>query len=233
MNGWRLQRRSLRSGVVVCVVIAATVLLGADAIAPEDVRRPGAKDTLPSEANDRRQLPGSPDPLAGGLVGSKHDFTQSGAHPRQLCLPCHTPHIPRSSAPLLDDRPAATQPAPLYRDVGAELDSTSLLCLGCHDGVIAPATDARSDAPRATHQLGSRKLDMGSLASHPVGVKYPAADPRYNSIPAVTADGRVRLRDGRVQCTSCHDPHNTERHPKMLVKSNENGQLCLSCHRFQ
>jgi predicted CXXCH cytochrome family protein len=48
----------------------------------------------------------------------------------------------------------------------------------------------------------------------------------------VTADGRIKLPDGRIQCTTCHDPHNTQRHAGMLVISNDRSRLCLACHRL-
>ena len=49
---------------------------------------------------------------------------------------------------------------------------------------------------------------------------------------AKQADGAVKLPDGRIQCISCHDPHNTGRHAGMLVKSDHRSNLCLTCHRL-
>jgi predicted CXXCH cytochrome family protein len=40
------------------------------------------------------------------------------------------------------------------------------------------------------------------------------------------------LPGGRIQCVTCHDPHNSGRHEGMLVKSNRRSRLCLSCHRI-
>ncbi len=169
--------------------------------------------------------------LAAGLVGSKHDFTESLAHPRDLCTPCHTPHLTGGRAPLWDRRPAAAAALASYQSTGAEFDGSSLLCLSCHDGVIA--TDVFTETHGTTWSVGRAwPRGPGRRAGHPIGVKYPPAEPTYHSIAAVTADGRIKLPEGRVQCISCHDPHNTHRHPGMLVRSNRGSRLCLACHRL-
>jgi predicted CXXCH cytochrome family protein len=104
--------------------------------------------------------------------------------------------------------------------------------LSCHDGVTAPDVYSSSHSTTWIGQLGSSQLGSGPLSSHPIGNQYPLANSKYHGIAGVQADGRVKLPGGRVQCTSCHDPHNTERHPSMLVKSNNRSALCLSCHRL-
>lgn len=170
--------------------------------------------------------------FVSGLIGSKHDFSQSGHQPADLCLSCHSPHIAELSAPLLDRRPATTQPFRPYEALDVELDSASLLCLSCHDGVIASDVYSGGHAASLAHQLGSSQFGARTLSSHPIGVKYPLAEPKYRAISLVKSDGRIVLPEGRVQCISCHDPHNTARNRGMLVKSNAGSRLCLSCHRL-
>ena len=53
--------------------------------------------------------------------------------------------------------------------------------------------------------------------------------------PPSTADptGAVRLINGNVECTSCHNPHvqNIDpNNPNFLVINNSNSALCLACH---
>ena len=45
-----------------------------------------------------------------------------------------------------------------------------------------------------------------------------------------TATGTVTLPGGRVECISCHDPHNAAGEANMLVTSNARSALCLTCH---
>jgi predicted CXXCH cytochrome family protein len=120
-----------------------------------------------------------------------------------------------------------------YQTALGNLNAASLICLSCHDGVVAPDVYAGQHAMTWSERSASG-LDPGKvrLTSHPVGVPYPAGDPKYESASAVTSDGRIKLPDGRIQCTTCHDPHNTERHAGLLVRSNERSRLCLSCHRL-
>lgn len=181
-------------------------------------------ETLPAE------LVGT---YAAGLIGSKHDFSDGGRVPRDLCTPCHTPHLSTAAAPLLVRTPAATQPVHSYRTAAGDLSAASLVCLSCHDGVVAPDVYAGSHAI-TWYELSTGGVPVGKsrLTSHPIGILYPVGDPKYNSPPALQQSGRLKLVDGRLQCTTCHDPHNTGRHKGMLVMSNERSRMCLSCHRL-
>ncbi len=172
------------------------------------------------------------DLLARGLVGSAHDFRQEDGRPLDLCTPCHTPHIAAGRAPLLDKRPQDLVSLRPYQALGVELDDSSLLCLSCHDGVMASDVFSFAHATHSPVPLGTSWIGTGSLSSHPVGVRYPLAQDTYHPESAVTSDGRIKLPDGRVQCISCHDPHNTHRYRGMLVRSNDGSRLCLACHRL-
>jgi predicted CXXCH cytochrome family protein len=171
------------------------------------------------------------DQLASGLIGSKHDFTRIGKAGRDLCLPCHTPHQFNVPPPRLDHRPTTTAPLRPYETLGVELTGWSLLCLGCHDGSTAPDVYSSPHAINVAGELGDVRLGTRGLRSHPVGVRYPPPGENYSAAPAIEASGLL-LDDGRIQCTTCHDAHNTLRHAHMLRISNEGSRLCLTCHRI-
>jgi predicted CXXCH cytochrome family protein len=202
---------------------------GTTSPAPEPTTLPAAPDetatTQPAEYANR-----APQELASGLIGSKHDLTRIGKGGRDLCLPCHTPHQVGVPPPRLDHRPSATLPLRPYQTVNVELTGWSLLCLGCHDGVTAPDVYASPHAISVAGQLGDARLGTRGLRSHPVGITYPVATEGYYAAAALDAVG-LPLDDGRIQCTTCHDAHNTHRHPHMLRMSNEGSRLCLTCHR--
>lgn len=192
------------------------------------ISQPNApQDSQPAAADE------SMDPLAHGIVGSKHDFSDGGRVPRDLCLPCHRPHITAAQAPLLVERAAAVKPSAAYGTPAGELDASSLVCLSCHDGTVARDVYAGTHA-MSWSELASAGLAPGQtrLTNHPIGIRYPVGDRQFQSPEAVTADLRIKLPDGRIQCISCHDPHNTQRHPGMLVMSNNRSRLCLACHRL-
>lgn len=152
------------------------------------------------------------------------------------CESCHHPHRPTGQVARW--RTPAERPGPfsLYRTRPGLPGRTSLLCLGCHDGAVAPEVHLRPRS-RRTSPLGRSVLGIDDrvrfpLRSHPVGIKYPRRSKALVPLARVDADDEIQLPGGRVECISCHDPHGTEGHASLLVKSNRRSRLCLSCHRL-
>jgi predicted CXXCH cytochrome family protein len=107
----------------------------------------------------------------------------------------------------------------------------TLTCLLCHDGTMASDMFGGlggGGPTRRGHPAANRSAHGGS--NHPVGVEYPLFDPEYRPVGLIEAEGLVPLPGGRVECVSCHDPHNELGRPYMLTKSNERSALCLTCH---
>lgn len=199
------------------LLIGGALLLAAD-------HEPGAAPTsAPFESAAAQRL-------RSGLLGSKHDFTKGGTEGRYMCLPCHTPHVVRPPVPRLDRRVTAAQPLRSFKDGQIELNGWSLLCLGCHDGTTAPDVYTSSHAVSVADQLGASYLGTKGLRSHPVGIRYPAPGDKFNPRNVVEAAG-LPLPDGRLQCVTCHDAHNTRGYAGMLRISNRRSHLCLTCHR--
>lgn len=106
-------------------------------------------------------------------------------------------------------------------------EQSSTACLSCHDGSVGS---------NVTHTLGrgeglaGRGFQLGRLGEHSIDIDYRDAYTRPASRlrPAATLDRTIRLPQGRVQCTSCHDLRSDR--PARLVMSNERSALCLSCH---
>jgi predicted CXXCH cytochrome family protein len=166
-----------------------------------------------------------------GLIGSKHDFRRTDESARDVCATCHMPHLGGVPTQLSDD---AGQPGPLrpYKGIEVELDGWSLLCLGCHDGTTAPDVYTTSHATTLASQLANSRLGVRGLRSHPVGIRYSPDDvEKYHPRAAVEAAG-LKLPNGCIQCTTCHDPHNESGHAGMLKSSNHRSRLCLTCHRL-
>ena len=171
----------------------------------------------------------------GGVEGSKHDFSHKDWSGGDACSACHEAESsePPTAAPLWD------QNADLNRTFGASLEQSkqaglgSTMCLRCHDGTIArdtiapPTTQARFDNKQNPGLFGTGH----GTSDHPVGVDYPQFDKGYRPVTSVIAKGTVTLPGGKVECISCHDPHDMSGLPKMLVTSNARSTLCLTCHR--
>lgn len=92
-------------------------------------------------------------------------------------------------------------------------------CFGCHpDG---------GQFPGAWWQIGP---DLSN--DHPVSMDYPAVtdDPDFNAPPnPLTGWGDIKLFNGRVECPSCHNPHDPANVP-FLRKTIDGSTLCITCH---
>lgn len=186
----------------------------------------------------------------GSLANSPHDLTTLSTGPlaanvigaNGICLPCHTPHNPESGvvqadAPLWNHEVALAANFSTYTtlagNTAGEVDGPSRLCLGCHDGVTAlDSYGGATGSTLMTDPGGVRGVIVGTDLSddHPVGVPYPV-NSEFVAAATVTTNG-LKLYDVgglRVECQSCHDPHDTTNAPFLRV-SNADSALCLACH---
>jgi predicted CXXCH cytochrome family protein len=103
--------------------------------------------------------------------------------------------------------------------------SASSACLSCHDGTLAANARSTVVAP----SVGGARFGLGH--SHPVGVEYSiAGQSRANGlIPAALLRG-VILIAGRVECESCHEPHEPDSNVSALRVNMRGSALCFACH---
>ncbi len=173
-------------------------------------------------------LPASPG--RAELRGSKHDFSKAEWSGGSACAACHVPH--RADEPKT---PKWGGPSTIRQEPPAERGRPgpiSRKCLSCHDGSTARDTFGDETAG-LTMPARSRIGAKGDLRTdHPVGVRYPTGDREYQPASRMGRGDRIQLFNGRVECSSCHDPHDTYNLPYMLVMPNDESQLCTSCHRL-
>jgi predicted CXXCH cytochrome family protein len=181
------------------------------------------------------------------IVNSKHNLSTSGpgtlkaATETDVCIFCHTTHLSAPNAPLWN-RPNSgvtysTYNSSTLKATVGQPSGSSKLCLSCHDGTVALG-QLRNRAARVRFQhdvthmpSGASRLGTDLSGDHPVSFVFD------NSVRAVKSDmntpsaltGRVRLQNDRIECTTCHDPHD-DRYGKFLVTDNVASALCLVCH---
>lgn len=106
-----------------------------------------------------------------------------------------------------------------------EVDTFSVDCLSCHDGVNAKAKDIRYK-----NNSNKRSTDMSSVrGSHPIGMHYGSyayADRSFRPLHSLKPG--MELIDGKVGCLTCHNPFNKKKYH--LAIDNEQSKLCFSCH---
>lgn len=205
--------------------------------------------------------------FGASIRNSKHDLsststgggTYKATNTNEVCVFCHTPHGARVAGapnylPLWNRTAPTSNSYGVYTsvtmnanmttaDFGGSTNSTSALCMGCHDGtvgvgtLIVPPKDAGGNAltNAATMVTGVANLGNTNTAltnDHPVNFTYDTAlatadGGLYN--PANTTAVSNLLFGGTVQCASCHDVHDPANVP-FLRLSNGGSALCLTCH---
>jgi len=125
--------------------------------------------------------------------------------------------------------------------------NVSQLCMSCHDGTVAIGSmynppnsgigsfTAAANVDGSQHLTGNPLMGTDLTNDHPVNFTYDSAlvglDDELNTPDSsawVDAGKTVPLFSGKVQCASCHDPHDTSNTP-FLVKSNGQSALCTTC----
>ncbi|MBI4655077.1 MAG: cytochrome c3 family protein [Nitrospirae bacterium] len=194
------------------------------------------------------------------IVGSRHDISTAGEEICVFCHTPHfsntglkplwnrqtttSTFTPYSSPTMNTSCPAIPNPS-------------SLVCFSCHDGVNAnnkmhdlingpgagsiPDTTSnpncnrchwsRNDNLRLFGDYPTEPLNLG--AHHPISNTYPTTvqDLMFNTPPdAQNGWSDVKLDSGRVECISCHEPHDPSKNP-FLRKSNIGSALCFTCHK--
>ncbi len=188
---------------------------------------------------------------AQSIVNTVHNLSVTGPGnikantESEICVFCHTPHTSAAKSPLWNRRDPGLTYTLYNNTVSSTLqanpgqpDGSSILCLSCHDGTIALGNvlsrSREISFARGMNLLTTDKNSLGKDLSndHPVSFQYnsslAAMDPELKDPAAILKP--VKLEDGKVQCTSCHDPHKNLFGDFLLVTT-ENSLLCLTCHQ--
>jgi predicted CXXCH cytochrome family protein len=186
----------------------------------------------------------------GQITNSAHDFSSYAWSQGEICKPCHIPHnaAPASVSHALWNH-ALTNATYIMNGGGtgtatADLDTTSRLCMSCHDGTVA--LDSFGGMTGNNFIPGSANIGTDLSNDHPIGsvAVYPTGtstsyNPQNASHQVVSTWGTLRLRswvnpggatEYVVGCRTCHDPHNRGNFGHMMQFSNQASRLCLTCH---
>jgi predicted CXXCH cytochrome family protein len=182
------------------------------------------------------------------VIGSKHDLGATGggavrSAAQDSCIFCHAPHNVLANVTPLWDHALSSQTYTTYTsstyNSGPQTPSagSSRLCLSCHDGTVAVGLTVAQGSITTSGTITATDLLGTNLSSgHPVSMT-PVDDGQLVtslfSTPASTKDAAVNLVAGKIECTTCHDPHvpnNDSVAGMFLTRSNSQGALCLACH---
>ena len=168
----------------------------------------------------------------------------TGARP-DACAYCHAPHSGLNMG--LWNQKLTTQTYTNYtsttetnKGVQPLLGSDSNQCLSCHDGTVAVGSTVAYGQVTMRGSMKTQDVFGSSMqSSHPFSLAVPIKD-NVDLVASLAANGTtadttksVRLINGNVECTSCHNPHvqaKDQVSQNFLVKDSSSGQLCLACH---
>jgi len=180
--------------------------------------------------------------IAGGIVGSKHDFSLQSWADSEICKPCHTPHnadISIDDAPLwnheLTNATYQLYTSPTLIEQVDQPGPSSRLCMSCHDGTVA--MDSFGGAAGTHYMTGEALIGTDLRNDHPVGIRWRHQTGSLDCISChdVSSGGdlfssELPFYDAKVECATCHEPHNSQSIDGMLRMSNNASRLCLYCH---
>ncbi|HUU83472.1 MAG TPA: cytochrome c3 family protein [Phycisphaerae bacterium] len=157
----------------------------------------------------------------------------------QVCLPCHTPHNALLSGEenVLWNHAETGETFVMYSSSALDQpEGPSKMCLSCHDGVTAVDNYGGNGGTGKTI-TGSANLGTDLSNDHPIGIEYPNDPPNYQDPatfdPGINSGPGVQLVEisgvDRVECSSCHEPHNNGLGNFLRVPIQES-YLCLQCH---
>ncbi|HSQ78045.1 MAG TPA: cytochrome c3 family protein [Nitrospirota bacterium] len=132
----------------------------------------------------------------------------AGAHDGLECTGCHALHTAKDGSLIfaVDANKKDINPRTKQPYGGI-----TALCLGCHD---TPEKGGQGIKPVDSH------------TSHPYGLT--SVNAKVARVPAEF------LKDGKFECTSCHDPHPSNTNYKYLRVDTANGSkmdvFCAACH---
>ncbi len=164
------------------------------------------------------------------------------------CTFCHAPHSGLGGiSPLWNQKYSNASYTPYNSSTYVEqgnakptLGITSSLCLSCHDGTVAVGqSQAYGPLPVVGSMNSVDSFGTTLTGSHPFSLVLPMKD-SPDLVASLISQGKtgdptgaVKLINGNIECTSCHDPHvqNIDLVAQnFLVRDSSSGQMCLACH---
>jgi DmsE family decaheme c-type cytochrome len=161
--------------------------------------------------------------LRASLHGKVQNKRTPAAKANQACETCHGPG--KEHAETGDKTKIRRFTAIAARDA-------SDLCVSCHDrGSHAmwkgSMHDARNLSCVTCHSIHSPKSPTAQLKA--ASVIETCATCHKTEVAKIQRSGHMPLREGKMDCSSCHDPHGST-NVRMLKVGNWVNETCVSCH---
>jgi DmsE family decaheme c-type cytochrome len=161
--------------------------------------------------------------LQHSLHGKVQNVRTPSARSNQSCETCHGPG--REHAESGDKTKIRVFPTTAPRDASA-------VCLTCHDRGAhvmwkGSMHDARNLSCVTCHSVHSPKSERAQLKA--ASVTDTCVGCHKTEVAKLQRFGHMPLREGKMDCTACHNPHGST-NVRMLKVGNWVNETCVSCH---
>lgn len=156
-----------------------------------------------------------------GVGETKHNLYK---HDKEKnCALCHAPHSGKTKPALW----MSENKAQIITKFGTETQNEEILCLSCHDGVMA--SDMYIDKtldPENTEEMLTLPLDMRYYRI--VLLSYNVCEKHYHLL----SQYQDQFPKEEIKCSLCHDIHSLKLSYKNLIskKTIKKHKVCLECH---
>ena len=223
------------------LLFSALALRLSGAIAPEpSLARAQASPQPPAQAPPAQTPPALPSGYAGSdacalchtdqetsLKGTKHG---QAANPRSPAakLGCESCHGPGQAH--IDDE-AKGKIAKFKAMKPAEVNSSCLTChnRGTHAGWEGSTHEARNLSCATCHSV-HKPASFANQLVKPTETQLCATCHRTQVAKTERAVAHMPVREGKMACSSCHNPHGSITNVKALKVGSSVPELCVSCH---
>jgi len=161
--------------------------------------------------------------LSATLHGKAQNVRTPAARTGQTCETCHGPGQKHVDSGKKED---------IKRFNAMNARDVNNACLSCHSkGAHADwqgsMHDARNVSCATCHSVHNPKSDRAQLKT--VNVVQTCETCHKQEAMKVKKSGHMPLREGKMECTSCHSPHGSN-NVRMLKTGNTINEACASCH---
>jgi DmsE family decaheme c-type cytochrome len=178
---------------------------------------------------------------AGGFVGEATCTTCHDAEGKSLAMTLHgkarNERTPAATGHACETCHGPGQahvgdPTKIRRFTAIQPREASAICLTCHDRKVnanfrSSMHDARNLSCVTCHSIHSPKSEYYQLKTN--SVIETCAGCHKTEVAKLQRLGHMPLREGKMDCGSCHNPHGST-NVRMLNYGNSVNELCLKCH---
>jgi DmsE family decaheme c-type cytochrome len=141
------------------------------------------------------------------------------------CESCHGPgkaHAEAGGDPKLIRNPPDMAPR--------EASATCLTChsRGAHAAWEGSVHDVRQLACSTCHSVHDFKAENAQLKTR--DQTELCAQCHRDKVAKLDRSGHMPLREGKMECSSCHNPHGSQNNVRLLRAGNSISESCATCH---